>query len=60
MFVGLTLSGGGSRSAILATQVIIELKHKEILQRVDFISSVSGGSLPAAYYAHDGYKDIHF
>lgn len=60
MFVGLALSGGGSRSAIFATQVMLELKHKGILQKVDFISSVSGGSLPAAYYALDGHKDIQF
>jgi predicted acylesterase/phospholipase RssA len=61
MFVGLALSGGGSRSANFSSAVMLELKKRGILQHVDFISSVSGGSLPAAYYAlkgHDGFEDI--
>ena len=55
MFVGLALSGGGSRAANFSSAVMLDLKKRGILQRVDFISSVSGGSLPAAYYALDGY-----
>ncbi|MBI3810737.1 MAG: patatin-like phospholipase family protein [Nitrospirae bacterium] len=56
MFIGLALSGGGSRAANFASAAMLELKRLGILDRVDFISSVSGGSLPAAYYALDGYK----
>ena len=51
MFVGLALSGGGSRAATFSSAVMLELKKRGILQHVDFISSVSGGSLPAASYA---------
>ena len=52
----LALSGGGSRAAYLSAAVMLELgtvfKHEGInlLDEVDAISSVSGGSLPAAYY----------
>lgn len=60
MFVGLALSGGGSRSANFSAAVMLELKRQGILQRVDFISSVSGGSLPAAYYVLEGYDGIAF
>ncbi len=53
----LAFSGGGSRAAYLSAKVMFELeKHfyqedKHILDEVDAISSVSGGSLPAAYFA---------
>ena len=55
-FVGLALSGGGSRSANFSAACMFELERIGLLQRVDYISSVSGGSLPAAYYcsAPDG------
>ena len=59
-FVGLAISGGGSRSAILATAVMLKLKQLGILERVDYMSSVSGGGLPAALYALDGKKDFRF
>jgi predicted acylesterase/phospholipase RssA len=49
-FVGLALSGGGSRSANFSAACMFELQKLGILQRVDYISSVSGGSLTAAYY----------
>ncbi len=53
----LSLSGGGSRAAYLSAKVMFELENwvyegdKHLLAEVDAISSVSGGSLPAAYYA---------
>ncbi|HHO69122.1 MAG TPA: patatin-like phospholipase family protein [Gammaproteobacteria bacterium] len=53
----LALSGGGSRAAYLSTRVMFRLQNLyaadglDMLSRVDAISSVSGGSLPAAYYA---------
>ncbi len=57
-FVALALSGGGSRAAILSAAIMFELekmningKEHDIMQQVDLISSVSGGSIAAAYYA---------
>lgn len=52
----LSLSGGGSRAAYWAASVMLGLENVysdeglNILKEVDIISSVSGGSLPAAYY----------
>lgn len=60
MFVGLAISGGGSRSAIFATSAMLELKKQGILRQVDVMSSVSGGSLPAAYYALEGNNGTRF
>jgi predicted acylesterase/phospholipase RssA len=53
-FVGLAISGGGSRSANFAAAAMFELQRLGMLQRVDYISSVSGGSLTAAYYCTQG------
>jgi predicted acylesterase/phospholipase RssA len=53
-FVGLALSGGGSRSANFAAACMFELQRLGILQHVDYISSVSGGSMAAAYYCLAG------
>lgn len=53
----LALSGGGSRAAYWSAAIMLALEevYKEeglnILEEIDVISSVSGGSLPAAYYA---------
>jgi predicted acylesterase/phospholipase RssA len=49
-FVGLAISGGGSRSANFAAACMFELQRLGLLDRVDYISCVSGGSLPGAYY----------
>ncbi len=50
----LALSGGGSRAAYFSGSVMVKLQTAfedvDLLQEVDAISSVSGGSLPAAYY----------
>lgn len=52
--VVLALSGGGSRAAYWSASVMLRLQtvfaDLDILCEVDAISSVSGGSLPAAYY----------
>jgi predicted acylesterase/phospholipase RssA len=53
-FVGLALSGGGSRSANFSAACMFQLERLGLLQRVDYISSASGGSLPAAYYCCSG------
>lgn len=50
-FIGLALSGGGSRAANFSAAVMLKLHELGILEHVQYISSVSGGSLPAAYYA---------
>jgi NTE family protein len=60
LFVCLAFSGGGTRAAALSYGVLKKLaaikiewegKQKSLLDEVDCISSVSGGSFTAAYYA---------
>ncbi|MCP5051169.1 MAG: patatin-like phospholipase family protein, partial [bacterium] len=57
-FVVLTFSGGGTRAACLSYGVLKELKNtklpgtsRTLLEEVDVISTVSGGSFTGAYYA---------
>lgn len=59
LLVVLTFSGGGLRAASFAygvleklrdTQIVWDGQHRRLLDEVDVISSVSGGSFPAAYY----------
>src|SRR5436853_6562300 len=50
VFVGVALSGGGARAANFSLAVLQELDRLGILTHVSAISSVSGGSLAAAYY----------
>jgi NTE family protein len=47
--IGLALSGGGYRAALFHTGALIRLNELGLLKQVTRISSVSGGSLPAAY-----------
>ena len=69
----LAFSGGGTRAAALAygvleelrdTMVVIDGQPRRLLDEVDFISSVSGGSFTSAYYGLHGdgifedYKDV--
>ena len=49
-FVGLAISGGGSRAANFGGAIMLELQQHQLLQQVDVISGVSGGTLPAVYY----------
>lgn len=60
LFVVLAFSGGGTRAAALAygvleqlqqTEIVWEGRRKSLLDEVDLISAVSGGSYTAAYYA---------
>ena len=60
LFVILAFSGGGTRAAALSYGVLealrdtrIQWKNRKVslLDEVDVISSISGGSFPAAYYA---------
>jgi predicted acylesterase/phospholipase RssA len=48
--LALTLSGGGSRAAVFGAAVMLELQDIGVLDSVDLVSSVSGGSLAAALY----------
>jgi NTE family protein len=59
LFVILSFSGGGTRAAALsygvlrllhATEIVWEGRRKRLLDEIDIISSVSGGSFTAAYY----------
>lgn len=50
VFVGVALSGGGSRAANFSAAVLLELAELGFLRTVSAISSVSGSSLTAAYY----------
>jgi predicted acylesterase/phospholipase RssA len=59
-FIGLAISGGGSRAAVFGAAVMKELDRLGLLQQVDVISAVSGGALPAAYYTLDGYRSVDF
>ena len=65
LVVILTFSGGGTRAASLAYGVLEQLRdtrirwegeERSLLDEVDVISSVSGGSLPAAYYGLFGQR----
>jgi hypothetical protein len=57
VLVGVALSGGGSRAALFGEAGLEALGKLRIpgegsvLERVMYLSSVSGGGLPAAYYA---------
>jgi NTE family protein len=58
LFIALSFSGGGTRAAALSYGVLKKLAEtpipgrggQSLLDEVDVISSVSGGSFPAAYY----------
>jgi predicted acylesterase/phospholipase RssA len=49
-FVALAVSGGGSRAANFGAAIMLELQQRGLLEQVDVISGVSGGTLPAVYY----------
>jgi predicted acylesterase/phospholipase RssA len=60
LYVALAFSGGGTRAAALSygvlkalaeTSVMWEGKRKRLLDEVDLISTISGGSFTGAYYA---------
>ena len=72
LFVGLAFSGGGTRAAAFAYGVLESLrdiniewegKHRKLVDEIDIISSVSGGSFTAAYFGlfgnriFDDFKD---
>jgi len=57
LLIGLAFSGGGTRAAAFSFGVLSEFDaipvpraHDKLIDRLDFISGVSGGSVTAAYY----------
>jgi NTE family protein len=50
--IGLALSGGGSRAMAFHLGCLRALKDVGILDRVDVLSTISGGSVVGAYYAY--------
>jgi len=57
LLIGLAFSGGGTRAAAFSFGVLSEFDRipvpragDKLIDRLDFISSVSGGSITAAYY----------
>ncbi|OIJ43566.1 patatin-like phospholipase family protein [Massilia timonae] len=50
-FIGVALSGGGSRAAFFSLAVLKELEQEGILKHVTAISTVSGGSITGAHFA---------
>lgn len=59
--IGLALSGGGYRAAAYHIGTLRALNRLGILDNIDVISSVSGGSITSAYYAlhkddYDGFE----
>lgn len=57
LLLGVALSGGGSRAAIFGAAALEALGRMRVpdgtsvLERIGYVSSVSGGSLAASYYA---------
>src|SRR6185436_12856853 len=65
LLVGIALSGGGSRAAVFGAAGLEALGRirvgggRSILEETRYLSSVSGGSIAAAYYAgHKPPKEI--
>jgi len=56
LLVGISFSGGGTRAAAFAHGALLEMqrttlpKGGPLLDRLDFVSGVSGGAVTAAYY----------
>jgi patatin-like phospholipase len=49
---GLALSGGGFRATAFHLGVLKRLRELHLLEHVDFVSTVSGGSVAGAYWVH--------
>lgn len=54
----LSFSGGGSRAAALAASVLKTLHEHQLTDRIAIISSTSGGSVTAGYYAATGVEGL--
>jgi NTE family protein len=58
-FIGIAMSGGGSRAANFSAAALLQLESLGILQQATALSSVSGSSLTAAYYGLFSEEKIH-
>jgi NTE family protein len=58
-FIGIAMSGGGSRAANFSAAALLQLESLGILQQATALSSVSGSSLTAAYYGLFSEDKIH-
>lgn len=54
IFVGIAMSGGGSRAANFSAAILLELEAMGFLEASSALSSVSGSSLTSAYYGLSG------
>lgn len=54
VFIGVAISGGGTRAANFGLASLMELEAMGVLEHVSVISSVSGGSVAAAYFGLKG------
>ncbi|MDR6761921.1 NTE family protein [Flavobacterium sp. 2755] len=52
--LGLSLSGGGYRASVYHLGTLKKLKELGLLDKVDIISTISGGSITGAYYGLTG------
>lgn len=52
--IGLALSGGGYRATIYHLGTFRKLKELNLLDKIDVISTISGGSITGAYYGLKG------
>jgi NTE family protein len=59
IFLGIGMSGGGSRAANFSAAALLQLESLGILQQATALSSVSGSSLTAAYYGLFSEDKIH-
>jgi predicted acylesterase/phospholipase RssA len=60
VFVGIAMSGGGSRAANFSAATLLELETLGFLKHATAISAVSGSSLTAAYYGLYGRNAQHW
>jgi NTE family protein len=58
-FIGIAMSGGGSRAANFSAAALLQFENLGILQQATALSSVSGSSLTAAYYGLFSEDKIH-
>src|SRR5260221_8603019 len=56
--IGLALSGGGSRAIAFHLGCLKALNELGLLDRVNVISTISGGSVIGAYYAYNPNKSF--
>lgn len=58
--LGLSLSGGGMRSATFSIGVLAGLQKQGILDKIDIVSSVSGGSYANLWLTHQLFGARHY